>query len=319
LAVENHFRSAADETRSKPRDNETSLAPFALFCLTLAGQSLSQDKLAALASGLAEEVTRRTTPVQTQRFRTTLRSSEPRLQPSCPPIPQLQFSVVATGEDNPLHEPLAIPGGYIFVPSNLLLNARDEAEFAGMLAQAIARAPVLIQSNTGTIPIFFWTVSTADRCRHDRSAARKGNFRRTRLPFCCCLALVDPAALFVMLSGSSHSTDRALRSPLGRSHRGASESHRGPSPASYSESDEFYALRNRCARASAPPTLFRNPIPPNEWPHLSGQSRVVFAMDRRAPKAYDLRVCRDLSAIGSASRITVAAVRSPSGAANDIE
>jgi predicted Zn-dependent protease len=33
-----------------------------------------------------------------------------------------------------------LPGGYIFVPESLLLAARDEAEFAGMLAHAMAHA-----------------------------------------------------------------------------------------------------------------------------------------------------------------------------------
>ena len=38
------------------------------------------------------------------------------------------------------HEPIALPGGYIFVPAALLLAAQDEAEFAGMLAQGMAQS-----------------------------------------------------------------------------------------------------------------------------------------------------------------------------------
>src|SRR5258708_11734013 len=35
-------------------------------------------------------------------------------------------------------EPLSLPGGYIFVSSRLILTARNDAEFAGMLAHAMA-------------------------------------------------------------------------------------------------------------------------------------------------------------------------------------
>lgn len=36
------------------------------------------------------------------------------------------------------HEPLSLPGGYIFVPARLLAAGHDEAEFAAMLAHAMA-------------------------------------------------------------------------------------------------------------------------------------------------------------------------------------
>lgn len=48
------------------------------------------------------------------------------------------FKITASDPSNVLHEPLALPGGYIFVPPSLFLAALDEAEFAGMLAHAMA-------------------------------------------------------------------------------------------------------------------------------------------------------------------------------------
>lgn len=54
---------------------------------------------------------------------------------------QLQKVAVITGDTQGTfgtHEPAVLPGGYIFVPESLLLAARDEAEFAGMLAHAMA-------------------------------------------------------------------------------------------------------------------------------------------------------------------------------------
>ena len=40
------------------------------------------------------------------------------------------------------HEPAAFPGGFIFVPADLITTARNEAEFAGMLAHAMAHVVV---------------------------------------------------------------------------------------------------------------------------------------------------------------------------------
>ncbi len=46
--------------------------------------------------------------------------------------------VVIAGDPTVLHEPVAFPGGFIFVPARLILTAGDEDELAGMLAHSIA-------------------------------------------------------------------------------------------------------------------------------------------------------------------------------------
>src|SRR5580658_5404837 len=48
------------------------------------------------------------------------------------------FIVVDRNLGGSTNEPLALPGGYVFVPVNLLLAARSEDELSGMLAHAIA-------------------------------------------------------------------------------------------------------------------------------------------------------------------------------------
>ena len=48
------------------------------------------------------------------------------------------FALISADNDQLLHEPAAFPAGYIFVPRSLLLEAKDESEFAGMLAHAMA-------------------------------------------------------------------------------------------------------------------------------------------------------------------------------------
>ena len=54
-------------------------------------------------------------------------------------------------------EPLPLPGGIILVPAASLLAARDEDEFAGVLAHAIAHTVSMkpVQSGLGSIPIWF--------------------------------------------------------------------------------------------------------------------------------------------------------------------
>jgi predicted Zn-dependent protease len=74
------------------------------------------------------------------------------------------FTVIADGIGGSTHEVTAFPGGYLFVPASLLVAAHDEAEFAGMLAHAMAHVmerhglrgsgdqPIV---NYGSIPLVF--------------------------------------------------------------------------------------------------------------------------------------------------------------------
>jgi beta-barrel assembly-enhancing protease len=48
------------------------------------------------------------------------------------------FSIIADDPCSTIHEPATFPGGYVFVPVALFMAAQDEAEFAGMLAHAMA-------------------------------------------------------------------------------------------------------------------------------------------------------------------------------------
>ena len=48
------------------------------------------------------------------------------------------FTLVEDNLGRSTNEPLALPGGHIFIPASLFLASRNEAEFAGMLAHAIA-------------------------------------------------------------------------------------------------------------------------------------------------------------------------------------
>jgi predicted Zn-dependent protease len=49
-----------------------------------------------------------------------------------------RFSTVAEEVGGPTHERASLPGGYIFVPTSLILTAADKGEFAGMPAHAMS-------------------------------------------------------------------------------------------------------------------------------------------------------------------------------------
>ncbi len=72
-------------------------------------------------------------------------------------FPQLQFplkvTVIAGASGGATYEPSTLPGGYIAIPADLILEARREDEFVGMLAHAIAHSaeghPTQVISSSG--------------------------------------------------------------------------------------------------------------------------------------------------------------------------
>jgi len=61
-----------------------------------------------------------------------------RLAAQFPPEWTYEFETVRGPSSVPTHEPAAFPGGFVFVSTDLILAARNEDEFAGMLAHAMA-------------------------------------------------------------------------------------------------------------------------------------------------------------------------------------
>jgi len=99
--------------------------------------------VAALGKQLDANITRSTTPVDSETVQGYVSRLAARFQAG------LHTSVV-----DKLHDPVALPGGYVFIPVSLLLSANSEAEFAGVLAQTIAPGKTPF-SNTGSISIIF--------------------------------------------------------------------------------------------------------------------------------------------------------------------
>jgi beta-barrel assembly-enhancing protease len=98
----------------------------------------SIEKERSLGASEARDFERRTTPLNSAAALDYVQKMGARLATQ---IPQANFSytfaVIKDDEGGPLHEPVALPGGYIFVPAGLLLAAQNEAEMAGMLAHAM--------------------------------------------------------------------------------------------------------------------------------------------------------------------------------------
>lgn len=91
----------------------------------------SLEKEAALGQQLATEVARTTKPLDSAGIRDHVNALRQRLAAAVSgPAFRYSFRVLASGADNATHEPLALPGGYVFVPASLLLAAQDETEFA---------------------------------------------------------------------------------------------------------------------------------------------------------------------------------------------
>ena len=188
-------------------------ALLAFFCLTLAAQNRTLDKEAERGRQFAEIVCRQTTPVESQEVQEYAEHLGAKLAAQLPGAFPYTFSVVDMHRTSAPEEPLALPGGYIFVPLNLLLTAKDEAEFAGALAQSMAREILAAnRSAAGPVPVF-----SSDPGGLALPAALMHELRKWELQADTSAALAmsragfDPEALLRYLRGRCRRTGRAQR------------------------------------------------------------------------------------------------------------
>jgi len=98
----------------------------------------TEDKEAALGKVLASDMDGRTRAVHDTRIEEYVQHLGDRIAAQMPAARYpFTFHVIADDTCPATHEPVALPGGYIFVPIALFKAAKDEAEFAGMLALAM--------------------------------------------------------------------------------------------------------------------------------------------------------------------------------------
>jgi predicted Zn-dependent protease len=249
-------------------------ASFVFFSLTLFAQSSLQDKQAEIDRQIVETIRRSTTPVERREVQDYVEELGERLDVSGVAG---TFSTVSVKHTNALHEPVALPGGSFLVPVSLLLTAKDEAEFAGMLAQTIARGPLRFKSDAGSIPLIFienfdsdillrafMSADVIDRRREKELQADAAAIRSmSRVGF-------DPSALLRYIE-RVQPPDRP-RSPFpARADRIAAlqKAIRDLPPALYAQSDEFYVIQEYVRPLPAPPST---PIRPQSRPTLFRKS-----------------------------------------------
>jgi predicted Zn-dependent protease len=130
----------------------------------------SVQKEAALGASMAAEFQGQVTPIDSAAVRDFVNRIGSRLSAQIPGAPfPFTFAVIAGDLSSATHEPVALPGGYIFVPAELILAANDEAELAGMLAHSMVHVAERHATRTATraeiagqatIPLLFqggWT------------------------------------------------------------------------------------------------------------------------------------------------------------------
>jgi predicted Zn-dependent protease len=131
-----------------------------IFCLLplFAAISFAQDakKEIALGRQLAAEFRRTMTPLLSPAAQVYIDDLGARLAAQSGNTPFTYTFALIADDPTALHEPAAFPGGFVFVPSRLILAAKEEDELAGMLAHAIAhiaaRHAGIAQS---TVPLVF--------------------------------------------------------------------------------------------------------------------------------------------------------------------
>jgi predicted Zn-dependent protease len=117
----------------------------------------SAEKEAALGKQLAAEFEGRVSLIDSPGVQKYIDSVGQRLAAMMPAAQHpFLFRLIADDPCRSTHEPVALPGGYIFVPTALFIAAHDGAEFAGMLAHAmehIAQQHALRQTDRGAVNI----------------------------------------------------------------------------------------------------------------------------------------------------------------------
>ncbi|MGC4051622.1 MAG: hypothetical protein QM757_19900 [Paludibaculum sp.] len=87
--------------------------------------------------------------------------------------PSFEFTVAEFTACPATQEPAALPGGFVFFPARLLAAARNESEFAAVIAHAVAhevlhQRPVVVPQGGGAVPLLMLGGWTSD-CQRRQS------------------------------------------------------------------------------------------------------------------------------------------------------
>jgi predicted Zn-dependent protease len=110
-----------------------------LMAWTLNAQDIGVQKESALGQQMAKDYRLRHASLDSAMVRDYIEQMGRRLVAAMPNEPPFAYQFEPTADfSGTFLEPVSIPGGYVFTPAGLILEARDEAEFAGTMAHSIA-------------------------------------------------------------------------------------------------------------------------------------------------------------------------------------
>jgi predicted Zn-dependent protease len=190
---------------------------------------LSAAKEAALGAQLAGRVRRQSTPLGLIGVENYVANVGLRLAAQIPNAQESwKFSVIRDCKVGSINEPISLPGGWIFVPAELILAAHSEAEFAGMLAHSMAHVAERhgVQqasevNNLATIPVIFLV---APGCG-DENGLVPSAYLSTRRQF-----ELDADQVAVKLLNDAGFDAASLRSYIERAHKQQTASPFSPLP-----------------------------------------------------------------------------------------
>ena len=129
--------------------------------------SYSIEKEVALGRQVAAEFRRNTQALDAPAVLAYVDASGQRLVAAAGGPPFTYTFALVADDPSAMHEPAAFPGGFVFVPASLILAAKDEDEFTGMLAHAIAhvasRQGTQAAANATLVFMGGWTGSAVPR------------------------------------------------------------------------------------------------------------------------------------------------------------
>ena len=134
----------------------------AIFVLIFVVAASAQVNETALDAQLAQDIRQRTTAIEKPSVQEYVVRVGNKLALEIPNRTfSYTFALIADDLGGETHEPLSLPGGYIFVSAALIRSAASEAELAGMLAHAMVHPTLVpVQGQGPTIPLIFvagWT------------------------------------------------------------------------------------------------------------------------------------------------------------------
>lgn len=205
----------------------------------------SKDKEIALGQRLASDFTQQTTPVDLADANDYVKRIGAKLAAHFPADWTFRIETVREDRSGSTHEPVAFPGGPIFVPLDLLRTAQSEAKFAGMLAHAMAHVTSRHWTRSATKTELSGLASEGPAAlAFQRSQEREADYWAAKA---LAAAGYDPSGLASYLARvqTSPREGRAL-DPLPlrdeRVHAIQSEVHQLP-PTSYSAGEEFARIQ----------------------------------------------------------------------------